>query len=72
MEHNKVPGPDGFPAEFYQFFWSVIKDDLMGLFREFHNEGLALFSLNFGVISTPKTPQRDPNTTIPPNMSSEC
>ena len=20
MEHNKAPGPDGFPADFYQFF----------------------------------------------------
>jgi hypothetical protein len=21
MEHNKAPGPYGFPAEFYQVFW---------------------------------------------------
>jgi hypothetical protein len=37
MEKNKAPGPDGFPAEFYQSFWEVIKKDLMamlGLSRE--------------------------------------
>jgi hypothetical protein len=50
MEHNKAPGPDGFPAEFYQVCWEIIKDDLMELFREFHNGNLPLYSLNFGTI----------------------
>jgi hypothetical protein len=51
MEHNKAPGPDGFPAEFYQVFWGVIKDDLLAMFHEFHKETLDLFSLNFGIIT---------------------
>jgi len=56
MEHNKAPGPDGFPAEFYQVFWEVIKKDLLALFSDFYEEKLPLFCLNFGVISlTPKT-----------------
>ena len=50
MKHNKAPGPYGFPVEFYQVFWNLIKDDLMALFRDFHNGDLDLFSLNFGVI----------------------
>ena len=36
MEHNKAPGPDGFPAEFYQYFWDVIKSDLLELFGCLH------------------------------------
>jgi len=51
MEHNKAPGPDGFPVEFYQVFWNVIKDDLMALFSDFHREDLNLYSLNFGIIT---------------------
>ncbi|WVZ75253.1 hypothetical protein U9M48_023327 [Paspalum notatum var. saurae] len=44
MEHNEAPGSDGFPAEFYQKFWDVIKGDLLCM-------DLPLFSLNFGVIT---------------------
>ena len=51
MEHNKAPGPDSFPAEFYQAFWETIKDDLMALFQDFHEGILPLFSLNFGIIT---------------------
>jgi hypothetical protein len=51
MEHNKASGPDGFPAEFYQAFWEIIKGELMALFHEFHKGDLPLFSLNFGIIT---------------------
>jgi hypothetical protein len=32
MKHNKALGPDGFLARFYQFFWEVVKSDLMNFF----------------------------------------
>jgi hypothetical protein len=50
MEHNKALGPDGFPAEFYQVFWDLIKNDIMTLFGEFHRGNLPLYNLNFGAI----------------------
>jgi hypothetical protein len=50
MEHNKASGPDGFPAEFYQACWDIIKEDLMAMFAEFHVGKLPLYSLNFGTI----------------------
>jgi hypothetical protein len=50
MKHSKALGPDGFPAKFYQVFWSLIKDDLMAMFRDFHTGNLPLFCLNFGTI----------------------
>jgi hypothetical protein len=55
MEHNKAPGPDGFPAEFYQNFWDIIKSDLLALFSALHKDQLQLFRLNFGeIILLPK------------------
>ena len=55
MEHNKAPGPDGFPAEFFQNFWDIIKPDLMELFSCLHDGQLELFRVNFGeIILLPK------------------
>jgi hypothetical protein len=55
MENNKAPGLDGFPAEFYQIFWEVIKVDLLELFCFLHSGQLELFRLNFGeIILLPK------------------
>lgn len=56
MEHNKAPGPDGFPAKFYQCFWDMIKADLFQLFNQLHGENLDITRLNFGeIILLPKT-----------------
>jgi hypothetical protein len=55
MERNKAPGPDGFPPEFYQVFWFLLKDDLMALFEDFHIGTLPIHSLNFrNIILLPK------------------
>jgi mannosylglycoprotein endo-beta-mannosidase len=51
MERNKSPGPDGFPVEFYQKNWEVIKKDLMAMFAQLRTGELPLFKLNFGVIT---------------------
>ena len=50
MEHNKAPGPDGYPVEFYQHFWDDIKADLIELFQDWQFGQLELFRLNFGEI----------------------
>jgi hypothetical protein len=47
---NNAPGPDGFPAEFYQKNWEVIKKDLMETVFAFQKAELPLFILNFGMI----------------------
>jgi hypothetical protein len=59
ISHNKALGLDGFLVEFFQAFWSLIKDDLLVMFREFHVGSLPLFNLNFGTITLiPKQKER--------------
>jgi hypothetical protein len=51
IKNNKAPGPNGFPAEFYQVFWDTIKEDMMAMFFQLQTGDLPLFRLNFGIIT---------------------
>jgi hypothetical protein len=50
MEKNKAAGPDGFPMEFYQTCREIVKDDLMVLFRDFHQHIIDQARINYGTI----------------------
>jgi hypothetical protein len=53
-----APGPDGLPFVFYQHFWDILKDDLMAMFKDFHEGKLDLFRLNFSILTLiPKEPE---------------
>ena len=51
MKHNKSPGPDGLPIEFYQYFWHLVRDDLFALFESFYERSLDLSRFNYGLIT---------------------
>jgi hypothetical protein len=46
-----APGPDGFSFLFYQKFWDLIKFDLLNMFKDWNNGELALFRLNFSLLT---------------------
>ncbi|KAL5660997.1 hypothetical protein ACJX0J_028122, partial [Zea mays] len=47
MERNKAPGPNGFPAEFYQTFWEEKIDKLVVPTTGFANESCGYYDLNY-------------------------
>jgi hypothetical protein len=51
LAHNKSPVPDGFPGEFYQFFWDLIKVHVKKVFDDFVSGKLDIGRLNFGTIT---------------------
>lgn len=36
---DRAPGTDGFPIEFFEHFWDLIKSELCQIFKEFHANG---------------------------------
>lgn len=53
----KSPGPDGIPAFFYQEYWNIVKQDILGTLHAFFHSGTLLKSLNKTFITlVPKIP----------------
>ena len=50
MEDNKTPGSDGLPAEFYKFFWKMLKYFFSRIFNESMETGLLRLTLREGLI----------------------
>jgi hypothetical protein len=62
MKKNKAAGPDGFPIEFYQSCWDIIKSNLMKVFNDFHLHKIDLNIINYGIITL--IPKGDNASTI--------
>ena len=57
MNPASAPGPDGLPVRFFQAFWSMVKEIILELFREFSRGTLDMSRLNCWIISLiPKVP----------------
>ena len=46
LNGDKAPRSNGFTTAFWQFSWDVVKSDIMGLLRDFHEQGSFVRSLN--------------------------
>ena len=46
MNGDKAPGPDVFTGAFWQFCWEFVKEEVMEMFKEFHEHNTFIKSLN--------------------------
>ena len=51
MKNNKSPGTDGFPVEFYKFFWTDIGKFLINSLNESFNTGRLSFTQKQSIIT---------------------
>ncbi|KAL9967304.1 hypothetical protein ACROYT_G025504 [Oculina patagonica] len=59
MESNKSPGSDGFPAEFYKFFWNDISTLFVNAINWSFQKGLLSVTQRQGIVSL--LPKKDKN-----------
>nr|XP_029116384.1 cellulose synthase-like protein E6 [Elaeis guineensis] len=65
LPKGKALGPDGYPSEFYQTFWDLIKSDICKFFNQFHAGNTDISRLNYTFISLiPKKQEYDQATFI--------
>ena len=46
LKSDKALGPDGFPIAFWSFSWDFVKDEVIGFFKEFHDNSRFVKNLN--------------------------
>ena len=46
LNSDKAPGPDGFPIAFWIFSWDFVKEEVLGFFKEFHEQSRFVKNLN--------------------------
>ena len=46
LNGDKAPGLDGFTMVLWQFSWSFLKEEVMGFFKDFHDQGKFVKSIN--------------------------
>ena len=46
LNSDKAPGPDGFPLAFWSFRWDFVKNEVLGFFKEFHEQSKFVKNLN--------------------------
>ncbi|RVW81656.1 hypothetical protein CK203_044478 [Vitis vinifera] len=46
MNGDKAPGSDGFTVAFWQSCWEIVKEDVLDMFKEFHEQNSFIKSLN--------------------------